>query len=316
LSKEILISKDNVKHWFHMVKVPVYDEDRIAGLLLTARDITEIKQYQEKLVQTVKMEQLGKLAGGVAHEINTPLGIILGYTQMLLEDLPQDVESHEYLQIIEKQTKICRRVVADLLGFSRQMESRMGEIDLNASIAEVVQLVRHPFKQSWIDIQTSLDPGVPPIIGDREKLKQVWINLLNNAFDAIGQDGAIWVKTRMCPRGNRVLVTVADTGAGITPQDLKKIFDPFFTTKAPGAGTGLGLSVSFGIIQGHQGTITALSPAPPQFLEQPESTEKSTGPGAVFLVELPVSREEPQEDECEEVWQAPSLESLPVVTRG
>jgi len=89
LFKELLISKDNVRHWFHMVKVPVYDEDRIAGLLLTARDITEIKQYQEKLVQTVKMEQLGKLAGGVAHEINTPLGIILGYTQMLLEDLPQ-----------------------------------------------------------------------------------------------------------------------------------------------------------------------------------------------------------------------------------
>jgi signal transduction histidine kinase len=296
--------------------VPVYDEDRIAGLLLTARDITEIKQYQEKLVQTVKMEQLGKLAGGVAHEINTPLGIILGYTQMLLEDLPQDVESHEFLQIIEKQTKICRRVVADLLGFSRQMESRREEIDLHASIAEVVQLVRHPFKQNWIDIQTSLDPDLPPIIGDREKLKQVWINLLNNAFDAIGQNGTIWVMSRLCPRGSRVLVTVADTGVGIAPHDLKKIFDPFFTTKAPGAGTGLGLSVSFGIIQGHQGTITALSPAPPQFLQQPESTEKSTGPGAVFLVELPVSMEEPQGDACEELWQDRSPGPQPAVARG
>jgi PAS domain S-box-containing protein len=316
LFKELLISKDNVKHWFHMVKVPVYDEDRIAGLLLTARDITEIKQYQEKLVQTVKMEQLGKLAGGVAHEINTPLGIILGYTQMLLEDLPQDVESHEFLQIIEKQTKICRRVVADLLGFSRQMESRREEIDLHASIAEVVQLVRHPFKQNWIDIQTSLDPDLPTIIGDREKLKQVWINLLNNAFDAIGQNGTIWVMSRLCPRGSRVLVTVADTGVGIAPHDLKKIFDPFFTTKAPGAGTGLGLSVSFGIIQGHQGTITALSPAPPQFLQQPESTEKSTGPGAVFLVELPVSMEEPQGDACEELWQDRSPGPQPAVARG
>jgi two-component system NtrC family sensor kinase len=316
LSKELLIRKDNVKHWFHVVKVPVYDEDRIAGLLLTARDITEIKQYQEKLVLTVKMEQLGKLAGGVAHEINTPLGIILGYTQMLLEDLPQDVESHEYLQLIEKQTKICRRVVADLLGFSRQLGSRLEEIDLNASIAEVVQLVRHPFKQNWIDIQTSLDPDIPPIIGDREKLKQVWINLLNNAFDAIGQDGTIWVMSRLCPRGRRVLLSVADTGTGIAPKELKKLFDPFFTTKAPGAGTGLGLSVSFGIIQGHQGTITALSPAPQQFLQQPESTEKSTGPGAVFLVELPVSREEPQGDACEELWQDRSPGSQPAVTRG
>ncbi len=316
LSKELLISKGNVKHWFHVVKVPVYDEDRIAGLLLTARDITNIKQYQDKLIHSVKMEQLGKLAGGVAHEINTPLGIILGYTQMLLEDLPQDDESHEYLRIIEKQTRICRRVVADLLGFSRQMESRMEEIDLNGSIAEVVQLVRHPFKQNWIDIQTSLDPGIPPIIGDRERLKQVWINLLNNAFDAIGQDGTILVKTRMCPRGRRVLVSVADTGTGITPEEMKKLFDPFFTTKAPGAGTGLGLSVSFGIIQDHQGTITALSPAPPQFLEEPESTQISTGPGAVFLVELPVSREEPQEDACEELWrdQVPDLQ--PAVARG
>ena len=112
------------------------------------------------------------------------------------------------------------------------------------------------------------------------------------------------------------MVTVADTGAGIAPQDLKKIFDPFFTTKAPGAGTGLGLSVSFGIIQGHQGTITALSPAPPRLLQQPESTEKSTGPGAVFLVELPVSREEPQEDACEEVWQARSLGYQPAITGG
>jgi two-component system NtrC family sensor kinase len=316
LSKELLISKDNVKHWFHIVKVPVYDEDRIAGLLLTARDITNIKQFQEKMIHSVKMEQLGKLAGGVAHEINTPLGIILGYTQMLLEDLPQDDESHEYLRIIEKQTRICRRVVADLLGFSRQMESRMEEIDLNASIAEVVQLVRHPFKQNWIDIQTSLDPDIPPIIGDLEKLKQVWINLLNNASDAIGQDGTILVKTRMCPRGRRVLVSVADTGTGIGPEEMKKLFDPFFTTKAPGAGTGLGLSVSFGIIQDHQGTITALSPVPPPFLEEPESTQKSIGPGAVFLVELPVSREEPQEDACEELWQNQVPDLQPVVARG
>jgi two-component system, NtrC family, sensor kinase len=316
LSKEILVSKNNVKHWFHMVKVPVYDEDRIAGLLLTARDITEIKQYQEKLVQTVKMEQLGRLAGGVAHEINTPLGIILGYTQMLLEDLPQDVESHEYLQIIEKQTKICRRVVGDLLGFSRRLESRMEEIDLNASIAEVVKLVRHPFKQNWIDIQTSLDPEIPPIIGDRERLKQVWINLLNNAFDAIGQDGAISVITRKCPEGRRVLVSVADTGTGITPEEMTKLFDPFFTTKPPGAGTGLGLCVSFGIIQDHQGTITALSPAPQEFLQVPKSNQESLGPGTVFFVELPVSKVDLQEDRCKDIWQGHAPDLPRAVARG
>ncbi|MDI6852180.1 MAG: PAS domain-containing protein [Deltaproteobacteria bacterium] len=298
LSKEILVGKDNDKHWFHMVKVPVYDEKRIAGLLFTARDITEIKKYQEKLIQTVKMEELGKLAGGVAHEINTPLGIILGYAQILLEDLPQDTESHEYLEIIEKQAQICRHIVADLLNFSRVSDSRMEEMDLNQSIDEVVHLVRHIFKQDWVDIQTSLDPQIPAIRGDREKLKQVWLNLLNNAFESIGREGTIQVTSKLCPQGNHVVVSVADTGAGISAEDQKKIFEPFFSTKAPGVGTGLGLSVSLGIVREHQGKIIAVSPARREFLEQAGETQR---PGALFIVLLPVNWEIPVEDACEEL---------------
>ncbi len=298
LSKEILISKGDDKHWFHLVKVPVYDEDRIAGLLLTARDITEIKQYQDKLVQTVKMEELGKLAGGVAHEINTPLGIILGYAQMLLEDLPPGTESHDFLRIIEKQVQICRHIVADLLNFSRVSESRMEEMDLNQSIDEVLQLVRHIFKQNWVDVEVSLDPQVPLIRGDREKLKQVWLNLFNNAFESIGRDGMIRVTSKVCPHGNHVVVTVADTGAGIQDKDMEKIFEPFFSTKLPGEGTGLGLSVSFGIVREHQGRIFAVSPAPPEFLGK---TEKPEGPGALFMVLLPVDWQKPAVDSCEEL---------------
>jgi len=296
LSKEILISKGKDKHWFHMVKVPVYDEDRIAGLLLTARNITEIKKFQEKLVQTVKMEELGKLAGGVAHEINTPMGIILGYAQMLLEDLPQDSESHEYLKIIEKQTHICRHIVADLLNFSRVSESRMEEMDLNQSIDEVLHLVRQIFKQDWVDVEVALDPQIPPVRGDREKFKQVWLNLLNNAFESIGRDGTIRVTSKLCPQGNHVVVTVADTGAGISHQDMEKIFEPFFSTKGPGVGTGLGLSVSSGIVREHQGRIFAVSPAPPEFLGK---TEKPVGPGALFVLLLPVDWEKPVVDSCE-----------------
>jgi signal transduction histidine kinase len=280
--------------------VPVYDQERIAGLLFSARDITPIKRYQEQLIQSVKMEQLGKLAGGMAHEINTPLAVILGYTQMLIEDLPQDSESHEFLKIIEKQAQICRRLVADLLGFSRRMESKMAEMDLNRSIDEVLHLVRHPFKQNWVDIEASLDPDLPPITGDMDKLKQVWINLLNNAFDSIGEDGTIRVTSRLCPQGRRVLVTVADTGCGIKAEDQERIFEPFFTTKAPGVGTGLGLSVTFGIVQDHLGKISVISPAPPEYLGQIKSTRKPPGPGTVFLVELPVSREEALEDSCED----------------
>jgi signal transduction histidine kinase len=284
-----------------MVKVPVYDEDRITGILTAARDITEIKLYQEKLIQSLKMEQLGKLAGGVAHEINTPLCVILGYAQMLLEDFPQDTESYEFLQLIEKQAQICRRIVGDLLSFSRQIESQMEEMDLNQSIEQVIHLVRHSFRQNWVDIVPSLAPDLPAIIGDKDKLKQVWLNLLNNAADSIGQEGAIWIATRWEPQRRRVLVTVTDSGSGIAPENLKKIFDPFFTTKAPGGGTGLGLSVSFGIIQDHLGTISATSPAPMEFLGKSASGKTLPGPGSVFLVELPISREKPVEESFQEL---------------
>ncbi len=301
MSKEIPLGRNQGRHWLHIVKMPVYDEDRIAGLLLTARDITEIKLYQEKLVQSVKMEQLGKLAGGVAHEINTPLCIILGYAQMLLEDIPQDVEGYEYLTIIEKQAQICRRIVSDLLGFSRQLESKMGEMDLNRSIEEVLPIVRHTFKQHWVDIETDLAENLPLIVGDKERLKQVWINLLNNAFDAIGEDGTIWVKTSLCPQGRRVLVTVADNGSGIEADDLKVVFEPFFTTKAPGVGTGLGLSVSFGIVQDHRGTISVLSPSPLTVRGVVSPGRRAPGAGSIFLVELPVSPDDAGEDSCDDL---------------
>ncbi len=291
VSKEVLIDQGPDRRWFHVVKMPVRDEDRVVGLLFTARDITEIKRYQEKLIQSVKMEELGKLAGGVAHEINTPLAIILGYAQMLLEDLPQDSESHEFLTIIEKQAQICRRIVSDLLSFSRHMESHMEEMDLNRSIADVLQILKPIFKQEWVDIEVSLDPEIPPIVGDREKLKQVWLNLLNNAFESIGQNGTIRVETRLLADGRRAQVTVADTGAGIDPRDVEKIFDPFFSTKAPGGGTGLGLSLSFGIITEHHGHIKAISPAPRHYFGEAASPAKSLGPGAVFLLELPLAGE-------------------------
>jgi len=295
VSKEVLISQGSMQRWFHVVKVPVHDEDRVVGLLFTARDITEIKRYQEKLIQSVKMEELGKLAGGVAHEINTPLAIILGYAQMLLEDLPQDSESHEFLNIIEKQAQICRRIVSDLLSFSRHMESHMEEMDLNRSLSEVLQIIKPIFKQEWVNVEASLDPDIPPMVGDREKLKQVWLNLLNNAFESIGQNGLIRVATRLSPDGRRALVTVADTGAGIDPQDLEKIFDPFFSTKAPGGGTGLGLSLSFGIVREHRGRIRAISPAPPTYFGAGESRLQSPRAGAVFLLELPLHGEETPE---------------------
>lgn len=306
LSKEIYVQRGENRRWFHVVKVPVYDVQaaerpasaRIIGLLLTARDISVIKRYQEQLIQSQKMEDLGKLAGGVAHEINTPLGIILGYAQMLMEDLPPDSREREDVAIIERQAQICRKIVADLLGFSRRIDSSWAEVDLNESMREVIAVVRHIFQQERVFIETQLDESVPRIRGDKEKLKQVWLNLLGNAFDAIGADGAIVVRTKLCKHRRRVVITVADTGKGISQEHMDQIFDPFFTTKPVGAGTGLGLSVSFGIIRDHKGKISAMSPAPMEYLGSGQEDGKPLGPGTVFIIELPLTEDGLPEDEC------------------
>ncbi|NJB69090.1 PAS domain S-box-containing protein [Desulfobaculum xiamenense] len=306
MSKQAQLTAGDQKRWFHVIKVPVYDGGEIIGLLLTARDITIIKQYQERLIHSQKMQDLGKLAGGVAHEINTPLGIILGYVQLLIEDAPEGSQVGQDLKIIEKQTKVCKKIVADLLGFSRHIESSMEPMDLNASIMEVVSLVRHIFLQERVRIDTDFDPTVTPIVGDRDKLRQVWMNLLNNAFDAIGADGHILVGTKMCSHRRRVVVTVADTGKGISQKDITRIFDPFFTTKPAGEGTGLGLAVSFGIISDHKGRISAISPAPLDYLgsDEDKTLTAPPGPGTVFIVELPLTKEGLPDEECPEVTEA------------
>jgi len=285
---EVVVNTPQGRRWFHQVDVPVRDAaGRVLGILKTARDVTEVRSIEEKLLQSQKMESLGKLAGGVAHEINTPLGIILGYAQLLQEDVPEGGQLHQDLMIIERQAKVCRKIVADLLGFSRQHESSMGEMDLNASVTEVASLVRHTFGLEKVALELDLASDLPPITGDREKLNQVWMNLLNNARDAMPSGGVIRLHTRQRPgQGDDAgvaVVSVADGGTGISPEHLGKIFDPFFSTKGVGEGTGLGLSVSFGIVQNHGGVIEAESPTPEEY-----STPNASGPGTVFHVCLPL----------------------------
>jgi two-component system, NtrC family, sensor kinase len=299
LSKEISFNRADGQKWLHVIKVPVYDQDEgIIGLLLTARDISMLKKYQEQLIQSQKMEDLGRLAGGVAHEINTPLGIILGYTQLLLEDV-DDENLQDDLKIIEKQTKVCRKIVADLLGFSRHSQSAIESVDVNDSLREVVKLVEHVFSLNHIKIYKDFDENIPPLTGDRERLRQVWLNMFNNAADSIGQDGVIYVKSKLCAHRQRLVVSIADTGKGIREEHLTKIFDPFFTTKPVGKGTGLGLSVSFGIIKDHGGKISALSPPPVEYLPADFPKSDSFGPGTVFIIELPLKHKEETETEDE-----------------
>ncbi len=291
--REVCLRRGGSPIWFHVVRVPVVDASgRVIGLLRTARDVTQLKQFQEQLIQSQKMESLGKLAGGVAHEINTPLGVILGYSQLLQEDVPEGGQIQADLRTIEKQAKVCRKIVADLLGFSRQAESAKIEMCFNNSLMEAITLVRHALSLEKIVIATDLDERMPIIYGDPEKLKQVWINLLSNASDALGgRGGTLLVRSRLFAHEQKVTAWFADDGPGISPDNVGRIFDPFFTTKPVGQGTGLGLSVSFGIIKDHGGSIRVETPAPEGFFDVLDAPDEDR-PGTVFVVDLPLDHEE------------------------
>lgn len=238
------------------------------GCQVIAIDLSHFKKVTDQLVQSEKMTSVGQLAAGVAHEINTPLGIILGYTQLLAEDFENNPEVHETLAIIEKHTKVCRRIVADLLKFSHpSAEQQMRPGDINRCIEEVLAIVEHTLNMDHIFIHRCLAAGIPPVLFDPERLRQVFVNLLTNAHHAIGEEGIVGVWSRSHPETNEVEIIVGDTGSGIAPEAMGRIFDPFFTTKGVGKGTGLGLSVSFGIVNDHSGRIEAHSPP-----EDPELT--------------------------------------------
>lgn len=215
----------------------------------------DIQTIQDRMLQSQKLESIGQLAAGVAHELNTPIGIVLGYTQLMLQDFASDSEYHEWLVVQEKHLRICKRIVSDLLRFSRTTETDKKPVCLNELLDQVVAVVEHTFGLDKITVTRQFDRSLPLVFGDQEKLQQVFLNLLNNAHDAIGSDGTVNVATQFDVEKTEAVVSVADTGSGIPEDILPRIFDPFFTTKPVGKGTGLGLSVTFGIIRDHGGYI-------------------------------------------------------------
>jgi signal transduction histidine kinase len=238
--------------------------------------LEDIKTIQDRMIQSQKLESIGQLAAGVAHELNTPLGIVLGYTQLMLQDFSSDSEYHEWLAIQEKHLRICKRIVSDLLRFSRTTETDKKAIDMNDVLEQVISVVEHTFGLDKIEIERRFARELPPIFGDQEKLQQVFLNLFNNAHDAIGSEGSVTVDTRQDREKNEVVVSVSNTGSGIPPDVLPKIFDPFFTTKPVGKGTGLGLSVTFGIVKDHGGRIDVNSQAQSMESEADSGRRKGT----------------------------------------
>ncbi|WP_321494587.1 ATP-binding protein [uncultured Desulfobacter sp.] len=282
LVKENKIKDPRGIKWLHVVKIPVPGKDfKSIGLVCSGRDISVFKEVQDQLTHAQKMESVGRLAAGVAHEINTPLGIILGYGQLLLEDFEKEGQVYQDVSAIVKQTKICAKIVKDLLNFSRSDESVTSQFDIHTALEEVIEVVEHTFGLNHVTIRRNFHPAPLYLNGDKEKIKQVFINLLHNAFDAIDSNGEIFVRTGKDETGKQMKICVTDTGCGIDKKNLQKIFDPFYTTKGPDKGTGLGLSVTFGIIKEHKGKIKAYSPP----------SDKSLSQGTEFVVLLPLDNE-------------------------
>jgi len=287
LAERMIENCINQQRQFHVVKTAVRDSDgTIIGVLSTARDITEMRSLHERVVHAQRLESLGQLAAGVAHEINTPLGIILGYAQLSEEDVPEGSELSEHLALIEKYTRICKKIVSDLLSFSRSTESMLQPLDMNELINQIADIVEHTFGLDRISIVRKPDPGLPLVTGDREKLGQVIMNILTNAHDAIGMDGSITIGSQYDQKAGDIVIEVSDTGPGIPAQYKERIFEPFFTTKGVGRGTGLGLSVTFGIVKEHGGSIDVVSPYPQAGAKNGPGWEG----GTLFRVRLPVSQ--------------------------
>lgn len=234
-----------------------------------------LEQTHLQLVQSEKLASLGKLAAGVAHEINNPLGGILMYAKMMLEDMsPDDPRTEDLKQIIE-QTLRSKEIVRGLLEFARQTGKEKGVVDLNHSLDQALALFENQAIFHNIDIIREFDQQLPQITGDSSQLNQVFINLIINAADAMPNKGTLRIQTHYHPEQEIVGISFEDNGCGIPKKNFSKIFDPFFTTKDVGKGTGLGLSMSYGIIERHGGKITVQS---------------QINKGTIFTIELPIEQ--------------------------
>jgi signal transduction histidine kinase len=219
------------------------------------------RSAENRLIQAAKLAAVGEMAAGIAHELNNPLTTVTGFSELLLEDATPDSEHREEMEMILREARRASDVVRRLLDFSRHGEPDRTSADLNEIVKDVIALSRHLITTGGVQLTVSLMQDLPWVSIDRNQMKQVLLNLIHNALQAMPEGGSLGISTRIEERENREWVTmsVRDSGHGIQPQDRDRIFEPFFTTKGDRGGTGLGLSVTYGIITDHGGTIEVLS---------------------------------------------------------
>jgi two-component system NtrC family sensor kinase len=242
----------------------------------------ELLAARAEVAQGEKLASIGVLSAGIAHELNNPLTGVLTFTSLMRKKVKDGTEDAEDLDLVIRETKRCAAIIRRLLDFAREKVPVNGFFNVNQVIEDTVRFVERPASLHQIEISTKLDATLPHVWGDADLIKQVVMNLLVNAQQAVDKEGHISVESRSIKSSNSheqhgaaalVEISVRDNGCGIPQANLQRIFDPFFTSKEVGKGTGLGLSVSYGIVKAHGGKI---------------SVESTVGEGTVFNVQLPV----------------------------
>jgi signal transduction histidine kinase len=232
--------------------------EQCAGIIGRVQQIESHQaQFAHLATQVDKMSSLGRMAAGIAHEINNPLAGILLYSSNMRKKVPADSQLAENLQIIIQETQRCKAIIQGLLEFSRDNEPETDAVDINDVIETSLNIIENEFHLKHVQIVKQLAKNMIKTLADKNQMKQVFINMLLNALQAVEENGRVTVTSRVNHQRRTILVEVLDNGCGISSDNLKKIFDPFFSTKANG--TGLGLSVSYGIVKNHGGDILAYS---------------------------------------------------------
>ncbi len=264
------------------------EQGTFIGTALIIRDVTQLKQYEMELRQTEKLSFIGQISAGIAHEIGTPLNIILGNAEYLMMDLKAGEKYYEELKMIIGETNMIARLIQQLLDFARPKKLRSRPVVLNSEIVNVLQLMKSQIDKSSVDLDLDLEENLPPVFADAAQLQEVFVNLIVNAIHSMspldkaraekisgGRGGKLTISTTLIKlRGDdAVEVLIADTGCGIPEENLQKIFNPFFTTKEVGKGTGLGLAITQRIVQDHKGSI---------------SVESAVNKGTTFKLTFPV----------------------------
>jgi PAS domain S-box-containing protein len=270
---------DETMGHFSISLSPMRDEQSaVNNLVVVMTDITDAVLLQAKLAHSERMATIGRLVSGVAHEVNNPLAAILGFTDLLLENPEVPLSAREDLQIILQETQRTKDIVQDLLSFARQRPVQREPVQVNTVLRQTIKLRSYDFASHGVEVSEEFDETLQPALGDAQQLQQVFLNILNNAYDAVqetGRRGRIGIRTER--DGNSVQVVVTDNGTGIA--DPQHIFDPFYTTKQPGKGTGLGLSICYGIVRAHGGEI--------------QCWNNAENGGSTFVVRIPLAAEQP-----------------------